>query len=66
VSWSLLMFCGFGLLSRANATTAAALAFGAFSVASAIFLIIELSQPYTGLFRVSPSIALQLTEDINK
>ena len=66
VSWSLLMFCGFGLLSHVNAMTAIALAFGAFSVASAIFLIVELSQPYTGLFRVSPVIVEQITDDINK
>ena len=46
--WSFFLFCGFGLLSKPNATTLAALAFGALAVASAIFLILELSQPYTG------------------
>jgi hypothetical protein len=55
VSWSLLLFCGFGLLSRLNATTVVALAFGAFAVASAVFLILELSRPYTGLFRIPPA-----------
>jgi hypothetical protein len=54
-AWSCLLFCGLGLLSRANATTVAALALGAFSVASAIFLILELSQPYTSLLRISPA-----------
>ena len=58
VIWSILLFCGFGLLSRMNATTVAALAFGAFAVGSALFLILELSQPYTGLFRV-PAAALE-------
>jgi low affinity Fe/Cu permease len=62
VFWSLFLFCGFGLLSQANATTLAALAFGAIAVASAIFLILELSQPYTGLFRTSPA-ALEQTID---
>jgi hypothetical protein len=56
--WSILLFCGFGLLSRMNATTVAALGFGAFAVGSALFLILELSQPYTGLFRV-PAAALE-------
>jgi len=51
-SWALLLFCGYGLLSRMNAMTLAALAFGAFAVASAIFLILELRQPYAGLIRV--------------
>jgi hypothetical protein len=63
VSWSLFLFCGFGLLSRVNATTLSALAFGAFAVASAMFLILELSQPYTGLFRISPA-ALEETIDV--
>jgi hypothetical protein len=60
VSWSLLLFAGFGLLSRINGTTVAALAFGAFAVASAVFLILELSRPFTGLFRIPPA-ALEQT-----
>jgi hypothetical protein len=32
-----------------------ALAFGSFAVASAIFLILELNQPFSGLFRVPPA-----------
>src|SRR5271165_5048618 len=52
VSWALILFCGFGLLSRLNATTIASVAFGAFAVGSALFLILELSQPFTGVFRV--------------
>jgi hypothetical protein len=50
VSWAILLFGGFGVLSGASV---AALSFGSFAVASAIFLILELSQPYTGLFRIS-------------
>jgi hypothetical protein len=52
VSWAMLLFCGFGVLSGPNGTSAAALGLGSFAVASAIFLILELSQPYTGLFRI--------------
>ncbi len=52
VSWAMLLFCGFGVLSGLNPTSAAALALGSFAVASAIFLILELSEPYTGLFRI--------------
>ena len=36
VSWALILFCGFGLLSRITGTTLAALGFGAFAVGSAI------------------------------
>ena len=60
VSWALLLFCGFGVLSRLNPTTVAALGFGAFAVASAIFLILELNAPFTGLFRI-PGAALEET-----
>ncbi len=66
VFWSFFLFCGFGLLSRINATTLAALAFGALAVASAIFLILELSQPYTGLFRTSPAALEQTIDAIDK
>ena len=52
VSWALILFSGFGLLSRINATTIVAVALGAFAVGSALFLILELSQPLTGVFRV--------------
>ena len=52
VSWALILFCGFGRLSRLNATTLTALGFGAFAVGSALFLILELSQPFTGVFRI--------------
>ena len=66
VAWSFFLFCGFGLLSKPNATTLAALAFGALAVASAIFLILELSQPYTGLFRISPAALEQTIDTIDK
>jgi hypothetical protein len=60
ISWALILFCGFGLLSRFNATTVAALAFGAFAVATAVFLILELSEPFTGLFRLPPGALEQM------
>jgi hypothetical protein len=52
VSWALILFCCFGVLSRINPTTVVALGFGAFAVGSALFLILELTQPFTGVFRV--------------
>jgi hypothetical protein len=65
-SWAVLLFLGYGLLFRANATTIAALAFGAFSVAGAIFLIIELRHPYSGLIRVPPAALLETIEAIKQ
>ena len=52
VSWALILFCGYGFLSRITATTFAALALGAFAIGSALFLILELSTPFGGLFPV--------------
>jgi len=52
VSWAMLLFFGFGVTSGLNPTSLGALGFGSFAVASAIFLILELNQPFSGLFRV--------------
>ena len=51
----MLLFFGFGVVSGLNATSLGALAFGSFAVASAIFLILELNQPFSGLFRLHPN-----------
>jgi hypothetical protein len=51
-SWATLLFFGFGVISGLNPTSLSALAFGSFAVASAIFLIVELNQPFSGLFRI--------------
>jgi hypothetical protein len=66
LSWALILFCGFGLLSRINGTTLTALAFGAFAVGSALFLILELSQPFSGVFRVPSGAFDQMLESIGK
>lgn len=52
VSWVSVLFLGFSLLARVHATIVATVIVGAFSVASAVFLIIELSQPYQGIIRI--------------
>jgi hypothetical protein len=53
VSWASVLFFGFGLLARFNVTVVAALLVGALSVAGAIFLILEMNQPYAGWMQVS-------------
>ena len=50
----------------ANALVIAALAFGAVSIAFAIFLILELGLPYTGLLKVSPAALQQAIEFVDK
>jgi hypothetical protein len=53
MSWATILFFGFGFTTRFNATVAAAVFVGALSVAGAIFLILQLNQPYGGWLQVS-------------
>jgi hypothetical protein len=53
VFWLSIIFMGFGLFAPSNATVIAALFVSAFSVSSAILLILDMYSPYTGLVRIS-------------
>ena len=53
VFWICMLFLGFGLFARFNATVIVALFIGAVSVAGAIFLILGLNEPYQGFMRIS-------------
>ena len=53
VFWLTVLFVGFGLFARRNATLVAALCLGALSVAGATFLILEMNRPYTGVMQIS-------------
>jgi len=53
VSWLTFLFVGFGLLTNNNATVLTALFIGAFCVAGAIFLILEMNRPYSGVMQIS-------------
>jgi hypothetical protein len=52
VSWLVVIFFGFSLIVPANATSTLALIAGAFSVACAMFLILELDHPFAGVLRI--------------
>lgn len=62
LGWAAGLFCGFGLMARANAMSIPALTFGSIAVASAAYLILDLSSPYSGVFRVSPAPLEQVLE----
>ena len=53
VFWLTIIFAGFSLFSRLNPTVIAALVVFALSASAAIFLILELSQPFSGLMQIS-------------
>jgi len=51
--WLVIIFASFSLFSPLNGTVFACLSLFALSAACAIFLILELSQPFTGLLMIS-------------
>jgi hypothetical protein len=53
VGWVFFLFCGFGLMSRGGVMSILALAVGAIAIASGVLLILDLSDPYSGVFRAS-------------
>src|SRR6266702_4125982 len=52
VIWLVVIFFGFSLLAPGNATTPLALVAGAFSVACAVLINIELDFPFAGMIRI--------------
>jgi len=53
VFWLTIIFASFSLFTRPNTTVVAALFIFALSTSGAIFLILELGQPFSGLMRIS-------------
>jgi hypothetical protein len=54
VCWAAVLFMGDGLVATINAVTIVVHLAGAIAIATAIYLILELSHPYTGFIRLSP------------
>ena len=51
--WLAILFISFGLFSPSNGTVIAAMMLAAFSVAGAVYLILELSTPFSGIMQIS-------------
>jgi hypothetical protein len=66
VIWAVLLFFGMGLFAESNNLVISGLTFGALCIAFAVFLMLELGLPYTGLFRVSPAALEQAIANIDK
>jgi hypothetical protein len=66
VCWAAVLFLGNGLAAPPNALTILAHLAGAIAIGSAIFLILELSAPYTGLIRLSPASLDRMIESLGK
>jgi hypothetical protein len=55
IFWLTMIFASFGLFARPNAIVIGSLLIFALSAAGAIYLILELGQPFTGLMEISSS-----------
>ncbi len=66
VVWAVILFFGMGLFAQSNGLVLSALTFGALCVAFAVFLILELGLPYTGMFRVNPAALQEAMTNIDK
>jgi hypothetical protein len=53
IFWLTVVFVGFGLFAPSNATVVVTLFLAALSVSGAIFMILEMYTPYTGLIQIS-------------
>jgi hypothetical protein len=66
VCWASVLFLGNGLVAAPNAITVLAHLAGAIAIGSAIFLILELSSPYTGFIRLTPAGLDRMLETLGK
>jgi hypothetical protein len=53
VFWFVALFAGYGLLAPSNATVIAVLIVCTLSASGAMFLMLELTTPFSGLMRIS-------------
>jgi hypothetical protein len=66
VSWLTLLFFGFGLFARLNATVVVAYIAGALSVATACLLILDMNQPYSGWMQISSAPMREALREMNE
>jgi hypothetical protein len=64
VGWATCLFCGFGLISGPHGMSFAALAVGVLAVSTAMYMIVDLSDPYSGLFQASSTPIERVMKDI--
>jgi len=66
VSWLTAIFASLGLFAPRNATVYAVLFVCALSVSTAIFLILEMDQPYDGVLRISSAPLVNAVAEISR
>ena len=66
VIWLVVIFLGFSILAPSNATSTLALLAGAFSVACAVFIILELDYPFAGVVRIPSEPMIRTLDHLSK
>jgi hypothetical protein len=66
IIWLFFAFLSFGLYAPANATATTALVVSALSVSAAIFLILELDQPFRGLVQIPSDTMVQILQHLGR
>jgi hypothetical protein len=66
VGWATALFCGFGLMSKGHMMSVVAVFVGAVAVSTSVYMILDLSSPYTGVFRPSSAPLEQVLEVMGK
>lgn len=62
VFWLAIIFASFGLFAPRNASVTVALFIAALGLAGAVFMILEMEQPYQGVVRI-PSTSMRIALD---
>jgi hypothetical protein len=63
--WVIVLFTGFSLMAPAKASTLASLLVCALSVSGAIFLILELDQPFAGIMMIPSESLRNVLQSLN-
>src|SRR5438067_9100578 len=66
VLWLVVIFFGFSLLAPTKASNTVALIAGAFSVACAVFLVLELDHPFAGVIRIPSEPMINVLNSLGK
>jgi hypothetical protein len=66
VCWMSAIFLSFGLFAAPNSTTVVTLALSALAVSAAIFLILEMYTPFSGVLRISPTPILEALSQMGR
>lgn len=66
VGWAMALFCGFGLMSKGHMMSVVVVLVGALALSTSVYMILDLSSPYTGVFRASTAPLEQVVEVMGK